>query len=320
MSLLQPNPTPRPKKFIPDGDMPFALRAEAFLSAIEADPKIYHLTQDDVEQVREAVVAYQQALKRTGAKGCRTPGDVRGKNEARAVAEKLLRRIANVIRADAGISSTAKLNLGIPERPVRPVRQPLPELPPTLAFMNGVPGAHGKYKNGTGRHVLMFYSPQGRKTRAKPQGAARLEVFVDFVPPGEPIPQHPAQRSGRAWYVRSFTTNPMTVEFPMPLQPMMVVYWGRWADSAGNVGRFSTPCMARVEGWSDKSPEHLLEDAGGRQIETKYVYMQMPVSHQLPDGLPGDALAAACSSLLNECLRLPGAGAAHEAVEQRLLE
>src|SRR5436190_18184440 len=34
----------------------------------------------------------------------------------------------------------------------------------------------------------------------------------------------------------------------MPRVPMRVVYWGRWADSAGNVGPFSATAVGWIEG------------------------------------------------------------------------
>jgi hypothetical protein len=34
--------------------------------------------------------------------------------------------------------------------------------------------------------------------------------------------------------------------------PMRVVYWGRWADSSGEVGPISATCVAWVEGGTDR--------------------------------------------------------------------
>lgn len=33
---------------------------------------------------------------------------------------------------------------------------------------------------------------------------------------------------------------------------MLLVYWGRWADSRGEVGPFSSAVKARPEGWSEE--------------------------------------------------------------------
>jgi hypothetical protein len=78
-----------------------------------------------------------------------------------------------------------------------------------------------------------------------------LELFVELVPVGAKVPVHPWQYSGgRLWYLRSYSTSRFEVEFPSigDGTPMLVVYWGRWADSRGGVGPFSQTCVARVEG------------------------------------------------------------------------
>jgi hypothetical protein len=81
--------------------------------------------------------------------------------------------------------------------------------------------------------------------------------------PGEPLPQHPSDLAGaRPWYLRSFTTNPARVAFPIPSEPRLVVYWARWADAKGNVGKWSAVCQTRVEGWK---PTPVLEYQPGEQ-------------------------------------------------------
>jgi hypothetical protein len=83
---------------------------------------------------------------------------------------------------------------------------------------------------------------------AKPEGAARLELFVDLIPPGEPIPNHPGHRhGGLGFYLRSFTRSPLKVEYPKTDSPMRVVYWGRWASSTGEPGPFSRALVAPID-------------------------------------------------------------------------
>ena len=80
---------------------------------------------------------------------------------------------------------------------------------------------------------------------------------------------------GRPWYLGSFTTSRMEVTYPIPSEPMLVVYWGRWADARGRVGRFSKTCTARVEGWSQTARPALPAGDENRRIETKIVYVQV---------------------------------------------
>jgi hypothetical protein len=133
----------------------------------------------------------------------------------------------------------------------------------------------------------------------------RVEIFVDLVPPGQPIPQFPGQYlGGRPWYLRSFSRSPCKVKHPMPPVPMLVVYWARWADAQGNVGPFSQTCIARPEGgWAlagktdgllgpmpevkvlENDPKYITTITQLRQIEQVTVQQQL-----LPDaGERGEA-------------------------------
>src|SRR5690606_2900595 len=70
-------------------------------------------------------------------------------------------------------------------------------------------------------------------------------------------------------------TSRIEVKFPIPSEPMLVVYWGRWADARGGVGRFSRTCVARVEGWTQRRPDALPGGEEAPRIETKIVYVQV---------------------------------------------
>ena len=134
--------------------------------------------------------------------------------------------------------------LRIKQRPQRPKDRACPQTAPVLIFKRAVEGG-GDCRR---KHVLMYLDEVGGGTRAKPAGAVRLELYVELVAPDEPLPRHPGEL-GRPWYLRSFTRNPMPVEFPVPTTPMKVVYWARWANATGETGPWSKTCAACVEGW-----------------------------------------------------------------------
>jgi hypothetical protein len=120
-----------------------------------------------------------------------------------------------------------------------------PPEPPRLRFVRAL------HESGaTPVHELEFYDARTFK-HTRPEGAVRLELFVDLIPPEEPIPAHPgANYGGRPWYLRSYTRSPIRLEPPMAREMMRVVYWGRWADSTGEVGPFSATAVAWMEGGS----------------------------------------------------------------------
>jgi hypothetical protein len=251
---------------VPSADSDFALTAYAFAHHLAEHTAACGVTAEQVAEVAEAVSEYRAALAKTLHRRTRTQDMIGRKNAARRKAEEVVRRVANIIRANPDVPHFHKKVLRLKERPKRARPRKCPKRPPVLRFLgsgDGIALAAGT-GGGSGVHVLEFrdvadgFRPDGGiPRRARPDGAVRLELFVDLVPVGEPVPRGPLDRvrSGRGWpwYLRSFTRSPIEVEFPLPAAPMLVCYWGRWADSAGDVSRFSNTCVARLEGWTPGS-------------------------------------------------------------------
>lgn len=283
-------------KFIPEADSDFAFVAEHFfLYNLKRDPEAYALQGHEVAEIETAVAGFRTALARLLGKRRRDPELIWRKQAAREYAEEVIRRWANIIRANPNVSDTDKMLIRIKPRPGNLRRKKLPIDPPQLKFLGAGDGVtyEAGVGNGCGVHVLEFRAcvtskitdPDfGKVRRARPDGAARMELFVDLLPLGQPIPHHPAELTGRPWYLGSFTTSRMEVHFPIPSEPMLVVYWGRWADAKGRVGRFSKTCTARVEGWTQNARPALPQGSESPRIETKVVYVQ--VSRSEPAGLP----------------------------------
>jgi hypothetical protein len=233
-------------KFIPDGDSDFALTGRAFARAIERDPSRFMLSGEDAQRIVSAIDEFRGALTVTTAPGGCTKGDRSRKDEARDRAKAIVREYGNVIRANPKVSHIDKMTLRIKQRPERPKNRKCPQTPPVL-FFKGIVEAGSE---GQKKHVLKFLDEIGCGTRAKPAGAVRLELFVELVAPDEPLPTHPGEL-GRAWYLGSFSRNPMVVEYPVPTTPMKVVYWARWANATHKTGPFSATCEGPVVGWSN---------------------------------------------------------------------
>ncbi|MGI9013390.1 MAG: hypothetical protein ACR2GY_03980 [Phycisphaerales bacterium] len=251
-------------KFIPSADSDFAFTAVNFMRHLEAFAEESDVPDLEIELLGRAVREYRSALTKATHRTTRTEQAIGEKNAARKEAEDRVRLVANMIRTSPYVSASHKQALRLKEQPKRKKARKCPTRPPLLEFLGSGDGvAQGAGTGGgSGLHVLRFwdYEPPvpgqrlDRKSKSKPEGAVRLELFVDLVPAGEPLPQSPLDRvrmgRGWPWYLRSFTKNPIEVEFPLAAQPMLVVYWARWADSAGETSRFSNTCVARIEGWT----------------------------------------------------------------------
>jgi hypothetical protein len=239
-------------KFIPNSDIMFREMAGAFARIIAEDPARFAVAAGDSESLSAAVKLYQESLQATRSGGARSQHTTRAKNDARREAERLIRQVANQIRANVSVDAQAKFALNLHERSARRKsrgkggwRGGLQE-PPRLWFVR----ARHEANAATPLHELRFCALD--YSRARPEGVARLELFVDLLPPEAPIPGHPgANHAGRPWYLRSFTRSPIVLAPPMTRVPMRVVYWGRWSDSTGNVGPFSKTAAAWIEGGSE---------------------------------------------------------------------
>lgn len=236
------------KKFIPNGDLDFASMAESFTRNIAPAPGRYAVSTEEAEALTAAVTRFRDALQAARHSGGRSAVATAAKEEARLIAEKRIRRIAHLVRASESIDASAKIALGIRERSAKPRVLTVPNEPPRLEFVRAI------HDNGAVPvHELKFSSIDYCK--AKPEGAVRIELFCDLIAPDEPTPAFPGATPGsRPLYLRSFTRSPITLTPPMARVPMRVVYWGRWADSLGNVGPFG----ATAVGWIEGGTHHLM--------------------------------------------------------------
>jgi hypothetical protein len=290
------------RKFIPNGDVDFAVKAEAFARTLLEEPGRFDVPLAEAEELDAAVKAYRAALQACRF-GQRSQATTRAKEDARGAAERIMRRLGHLVRLNKRLDGAAKVMLGVRERTARPKVTPCPQEPPRLRFVRAL------HESGASpMHELSFTSYDLK--RARPDGAVRLELFVDLIAPDEPVPAHPgANHGGRPWYLRSFTRSPIVLAPPMPRVPMRVLYWGRWADSAGGVGPFSATAAGWIEGgthghlpgattmhWGQPGAKPIdVEPALPAGREAKYsvavleVHYQSFHAHPVPASLPGPA-------------------------------
>lgn len=238
-------------RFIPDADRDFAKMARNFANHVASNAERFSVSPEQVAALGAAVEAFRGALFKALWQTSAGPHATKRKNDAREKAEKSVRDMAKFIRGslESALTSVDRWCLNLPEKRKRAKARLCPQIAPVLRFV-GVAG-EGCKGRGVPRHILEYGNDFDYASNAKPHAAVRLELFVELVPVGVPIPSHPGQLSGgRLWYVRSYSTSRFEVEFPVldDGSPALVVYWGRWADARGGVGPFSQTCVARMEG------------------------------------------------------------------------
>ena len=281
------------RKLVPSSDQEFLSKAEMFSRTISNDPARFALTQADVEAMTDAAAKFRAAYQ-GNLRGAHSRSGTRAKNEARAHTKAIFTRLMNILRISESVSAQARWEAGIKDRPDRLKSRDCPQTAPRLRFLRAM------HESGaTPMHELEFRDVE-TLSKTKPEGAVRIELFADLIPPDEPIPARPgANHGGRPWYLRSYTRSPIVLTPPMARVPMRVVYWARWADSTGNVGPFSAAAAAWIEGGSHAllpggtgialgglngpKPVRILEDAttiGPAGRDSKYIVALLEVQSQ----------------------------------------
>ena len=176
----------------------------------------------------------------------RSPVSTREKDEARAAAVKIYKRCVDLVRLKKDIDGATLIAANLRPHSDKRRARTCPQEPPVMRFSNALHAGAGAMP----MHELTFHALHQWGV-SKPAGATRLELFVDLIAPDEPVPRYPgANDGGRPWYLRSFSRTPIRIAPPICRVPMVVLYWGRWADATGNVGPFCQTVVSRIEGWS----------------------------------------------------------------------
>jgi hypothetical protein len=238
-------------RLIPRGEMQFKDKLNGFARTASASPERFAMSPDEAAALLAAAQAFEQAvLKARG--GMRSEVTTQQKKIARAEAERLYTRFVRRARLSEQLDVGARVIVGLREPSEKRRRaQLVPQEPPALRFIRSLHEGSG----AAPVHELSFGACdewRGEKAPGtKPAGAVRIELFVDLIGPEDPVPARPGENDGgRPWYLRSFSRSPIRITPPMCRAPMMVVYWGRWADATGNVGPWSATVESRIEGWS----------------------------------------------------------------------
>jgi hypothetical protein len=271
------------ERLIPNGDAEFAQKARLFANRVSRDPQRYGISTQDAETMKIAATRFDAAFQkaRYGERGSRTAS--KEKNLARAEAARIYKRCVKIIRLNEDLDNAALIDLGLKEHSEKRRARVVPQEPPYLSFVQALHVGSG----AAPMHELEFRAEMSG-SKSKPAGATRLELFVDLIAPGEPIPAHPgANHGGRPWYLRSYSRSPIKLAPPMCRVPMMIVYWGRWADAIGNVGPWSKTVSTRIEGYwphaigpivmGGRKPQPILEDPAAEPTTGRAAHITIAV-------------------------------------------
>ena len=270
-------------KFVPSSDSDFAMTSRGFAQYVWTHRETLGISDRDAEYLGRLVKHFREALAKATSPLTRNKPAVTAKNNWRKEAEQWLRMIGGKIRTDPTVEPSHKRALRLIDLPSRKTESACPQRPPVLQFIGACDGVDGSVGagNGSGVHVLRVFDVQtnprkpdcGVVRKARPDGAAGIELSIGFIPQDVRVPGtvHEYIHRGFGWplFHRRYTTMTVEVKFPMPDRPMLIVYWARWTNNAGDQGRYCKTCIGRVEGWP-KGIGKLLEPAPASRVSVQH--------------------------------------------------
>ena len=209
--------------FLPSAEAGARACMSQLLFAIRQKPRAYRLPPDRVAEATLAFAAFEDACERTADPFNRTCLDTQHKRQTRAVAEKLCRELANLIRFNPAISEADRLEAGLCGRKAERRPAPRPEAAPLLWIPGTTPG----------QILVRFADPLHPESRAKPAGVRCLHLFFAEgmleAPPAEPM-----------HFVAALTRSPCRVSIAAEYCTLMLSFFAQWVSTRGEAGPMSS--------------------------------------------------------------------------------
>src|SRR5688572_13357044 len=96
------------------------MKAESFARTLLKEPERFEVPLGEVEEFDVVVKKYRAALNVARSGGGRSAAATRAKEDARAEAEQIMRRLAHLVRLNKKLDASSRVLLGIRDRTARP--------------------------------------------------------------------------------------------------------------------------------------------------------------------------------------------------------
>jgi hypothetical protein len=215
--------------YIPAPDDAFRTFAENFAANITANPGAYMLTPGQAASIQGVVDTFVAKLAIATNELTRTKTTIAAKDDARSIAEHMIRQYAIDIKFNEGIPDGDKMAIGV--RPINPSREPIaaPTSQPLISVLGNLPGVQS----------LRYADSNTPESRSKPFGVTELQLFRG-IGDTESLPLTECQ------FYAKITRNPVEVEFDEADDGKIATYYARWATAKGEVGPWSVPISFRI--------------------------------------------------------------------------
>ncbi len=227
---LFPRYPPMPSTYIPSREGDLNNWLENFQARIVAAPASYGLSAGDATAIKNAYDAWHSAFLEAVGPTTRTRGKVLAKNEQKEQVLGIVRGYAATIRADAAVSDTLKLGLGLHVRTVGVDTRiggggssiPAPATAPAIALIGMSQGTHN----------LRATDRETSSRRAKPAGTVGLLLFRIVADGAVNDPEE-------ARFLSFITRATYQSRFGPEDKGKTATYFARWTNAKGEVGPWS---------------------------------------------------------------------------------
>ncbi len=216
--------------YLPQPLPAFKTWLDNFAALITANPALYGLVTGDAVTIQTAADAFDTAYAISTAPTTRSPTTVQTTLTARNTAVQIVRGYARIILANAGVADADKTALGLKIRDTVNTPIPAPLTNPVITVIGCTPG-----------QITCRYhdSSQSTNIKAKPFGAAQMQLFVAF---GTVAPVNPAATP----FYGVVTKAPFAINCPAGSAGQTAFIYGRWVTQRGLTGPYSPLAQTAV--------------------------------------------------------------------------
>lgn len=220
-------------KWLPSRDTALLPFAQSFSARVTAGAASLGFTPAEATALANLVTAYQSALSTALSPLTRTKTAVENKDLAKAQLVATIRSFARRIQANPAVTSTQKLEIGLPVHKTTPTPVPPPTTKPLLTIAG---------RGGNLGLTLRIADETTPDRRAKPRGVAGAEVYTYVPKEGEAPPEDLEQ-----WrYEGTARTGIFTADFNPADDGKMAYVRAVWVSTRGASGPVSGTVSARV--------------------------------------------------------------------------
>ena len=217
------------KQMLPQSDGASLAWMRHFVGLLCRRAAFLGVLQQDAEEARRAVAAYEEVYGRVLARDPEARLNLALKQERRQAAERRCGQLAAQVMANPRVDEQDRIDLGLVNGGRRG-RRSVPQVAPVLEL---------KWADGD-HYDLAFFSPDQPMRRGRPTGVVSVEI-ARVVGDGEVFDP------SRAQVVHQAVRSPVRLSHPGPFAGRIATHFARFKGKRGDAGPWSAPLFVLLK-------------------------------------------------------------------------